>query len=721
MPLTIRDFQTAIQTGGDILKGRAQDSLKATGTGFKGTLVRWFSSSSKADNRGVMDNFVNAIRNQYGDECGTMAKTLLAGLRETGKPLTSMLASNVLNVVRMEKQKIEAHNNGLVDRLFANRDQLSDKSLDHIFALAAEEANFDGISPEKMDLENLKYTILDKIKTLSNENKTPLSMAQILDTAKSTIKEQLQAKKAIIDSFNKPEISQEKQALIKEIVLKNDFITSPSQIQEALGLVNDFKGALVACNKEAMTTTEMFNVFHGVMKNYQDALNRLNPDPNHPSIAPENFISFALELSLKTSGLSRENLQQIFQTLTSESGSAFINSLQFLGGEDQRAVEFITQMLTPVFLRKEMCVALMKELGMADTDMPDNVFGIGDYTQMNQVDGDILKIANNIKKEIEIKSDERLQELNTDSQQVKSQLYDIFNHPSCAGMKQEHFRYDTYKMLVRNAYPEILGNRDLSQPVPLSDVWRGVFGEDMPEGVTQENFADKLMETASTKLQAVLGEEKRVQLEHGMDMTSFLFASSLSGVSFSRALEIENGDKSITLSDLRINLAPSSLIDYNEENAYGLTVDTHRWKSPTSFEFVLPTGNRTIDPNAGVTQRRESIEKDDPLIQNILGNVGALCQTTEQQQRVCQFLTQMPTAMFRIYATPLGYHHDEHGPHNFKVEPGENGTVKVTIVSDPRLADTISEAKIVVTIDAKGDVVFNEFSINKWERISLED
>lgn len=157
--------------------------------------------------------------------------------------------------------------------------------------------------------------------------------------------------------------------------------------------------------------------------------------------------------------------------------------------------------------------------------------------------------------------------------------------------------------------------------------------------------------------------------------------------------------------------------NYVKSNAYGQTVDLHRWERPTQMNFEAAPGQlaSTLDPNdhPGLAQRAAggAPGTDDPVVVDLLHRIALTTQGRETQtQAVSIALTQASTTLFRLVAESWPMEKVppaiEHGAYTFIVTPQDNGDVTVRV----RPAAVMPfDGELQLTVSKEGVITTNEF------------
>ena len=269
-------------------------------------------------------------------------------------------------------------------------------------------------------------------------------------------------------------------------------------------------------------------------------------------------------------------------------------------------------------------------------------------------------------------------------------LAQVMTHPSVQAM--DRFNQTVFGWLIRGAAPELLSKAH-QQDTPLSaaDLWQAVMGEPPPQNLTEEGLAQRLLDTVSRRYLEVARHQNPDLRKDIANMQ--LFTGLNQGLSWQKTTELVNPRTTLRMSDFRIDVTLSSLAEYKLDNAYGQTVDLHRWADPTVFIFQGPESRETgrLDPNhhprLGERQTAgQDLRLDDPVVQDLLGRLRTLSGGHEPQaQRLSQFLTQASTVVLRMAGEAIGAPLSEHGAYTFTLSPGENGAVNVRIELAPNM------------------------------------
>ena len=263
--------------------------------------------------------------------------------------------------------------------------------------------------------------------------------------------------------------------------------------------------------------------------------------------------------------------------------------------------------------------------------------------------------------------------------QEKFSLSRVMDHPSVQSL--DGYEKQKFSWIIRGNTDSVLEQIGYAlDPPTVEDIWQSVFSEPAPEGVNHENLARKVIDGVNDRYMVAVEDQPRRPEEKEMALGMALNQ----GLSWQKAIDVSRPQATLRMEDFSVRTSLSSLKDYTMANAYGQTVDIHRWADPTRIVILDQKRQEqyALDPNhdSKLSQRNGSPTVDDPIITDLLGQLRESCGNSEKQvQRISQFLTQASTILFRIAGEAMGLAVGEHGAYTFTMTPGSDGAVDMRI------------------------------------------
>lgn len=261
------------------------------------------------------------------------------------------------------------------------------------------------------------------------------------------------------------------------------------------------------------------------------------------------------------------------------------------------------------------------------------------------------------------------------------------------------------RMVASNA-PELLAAQaGKGRELTPADIWEVVIGGKPPKGLKAENLGMSMFNHATAALLKLGTQTSQVAPE---SMELVIMGTLGLGVPFKTLLANVKPGGELTLDDVRFkdNFRLSSLENYQENTAYGLTTDFPRRKNEPvtnlpSMVLIQPDGGH---PTAYL-HLRVSEEDNKPelqLYQDIIDKCQDISDSDLQFRRVMQCLSQASTINMRILSELLpGQSLGEHDHTITQVKAQPNGDVLVEIDRGEHTRPLGGRMKILVAPDGK--------------------
>lgn len=238
--------------------------------------------------------------------------------------------------------------------------------------------------------------------------------------------------------------------------------------------------------------------------------------------------------------------------------------------------------------------------------------------------------------------------------------------------------------LIANSSHEILDymqSQDIEE-LSHSDLYKLILGKRAPRGYDSvANFGEILLNDYRSRYET-LYKKANPNVINAVFEGIYPVNMSL-GISPRKALDLLNPRAILDLSHIHQDMSLSSLADYNENNAFGLTVDFRRQNKDSTLVFKGVSGfDMSIKPH-DIPDRENNPQN--PEFNVIMHKVGTMTQSYAQFARVLQAFSQASMVMPRMYSTLFaGTMLDEHGNFETIATQRDDGVVVIDSHSDEK-------------------------------------
>jgi hypothetical protein len=218
------------------------------------------------------------------------------------------------------------------------------------------------------------------------------------------------------------------------------------------------------------------------------------------------------------------------------------------------------------------------------------------------------------------------------------------------------------------------------RPLSNAQTWEAVTGSDMPEGVTDADFCDRLYEACRDRY---LAEYRSRYPDVHEQIAESRFTSSLTNLLSPRKMLdiLTRPDAVLSLADTHIDMRMSSLRDYGPDTAYGLTTDFRRRHQDSVMTFQNNRGEAYHIRPVDIPQAQNTPEN--PAFREIINHVRAMTAGEAQCARVLQAFNQAGLINARMLGIAFGAGVSEHGEASVTAVQQQDGRVVVDIVAGP--------------------------------------
>lgn len=620
----------------------------------------------------------------------------------------------------------------------SHSDQLLDKLVDSLgLSHQLKELGLDNRTGRDFDIKMEFQQYLKKEMRNEPECKTTgLTRERINDIAAEKLTQFLESKTACLDEVQKLDIDNpEIKKSLALMIVETEALQSPEQVK-ALWHMHAAVDTLLTSIHENATPTHILNAFSEYQKTAGNVITNLPKEVR----TPQGDVAFryqAMNLGFAASLLSTEEKKTVFEAITSPKMQELSATLAYLQSSPLTQASG-SPLIMGIRNEIEGCKSqLAKHLGVEKPRLHGEVTTVSqDMKPLIEKGLDVLILSRDRNGDTmfgvstysdEIRRYEELSEKSSAHKHIyetiqsnhdwdyKDQylLAQVMEHPSSESVDQQDRM--AFNWLVRGASNDILlkAHAKAGKPLTAGEIWQAVIGEPIPQHVNEQNMIGSLVQEVEKRAVSAVKEQDHNAIEELAKMQ--LFNALFSGLSWQGAIEMIAPDAKLTMDHIHTSLTLSSLKEYTPENAYGQTVDIHRWHKPTEIRITHSDGEtHRIDPNdhEGLIARgQKTPDVNDPVIQDLMKNVRDLCKGHEPQvQRTSQFLTQASGILFRTAGTGMGLPIDEHGPYSFQLSSDENGAVHIRMDLPDRCPAT---GHLVATVHPDGSYRISEFAMQK--------
>jgi|YelNatPaOPRAMG01_1025707.scaffolds.fasta_scaffold01323_35 hypothetical protein len=370
--LRIGDFSSAALTGGYVRLGKsASGELVTYGKSIFGKIAAWVKAklhpgTAMEANRQVMQSFVKALKDRYGDGC-VLGKVDLSG----SKPLSARTIRRIIDLNEKQEATIRQFNK-------ATACYVAEGNFYNYVDIIRLEMNIP-LPTEvlaNLDHTNLSMHIMNKIKHMQGNPPKVITKKEAEAVAKEEIRKFLTAKNNIfiyIDSNQN--LSEEDKAILKEMVISFENIASPEHLdrlwnmkEQIINFINLIKSNPPASIRHVTTALEA--LAQEIAIKLTEAGESLRAKGK--LIEGSEFRDFraeVIQLAIKIGHLNRNEIENIYEFLSSGDALKLRGSLEAIESnpnstnEDQILATYMHKLF------EDMIPILGRLLGKTDNEI----------------------------------------------------------------------------------------------------------------------------------------------------------------------------------------------------------------------------------------------------------------------------------------------------------------------------------------------------------------
>lgn len=250
---------------------------------------------------------------------------------------------------------------------------------------------------------------------------------------------------------------------------------------------------------------------------------------------------------------------------------------------------------------------------------------------------------------------------------------------------------------IESSASDLLAALEANRGKPLSNrqIWDAMVGGPMPKGIRAEHFGGDLIRAAS-RMHIRLLQAAAPDMPQPL-MAASLMNNSTLGLSPKKLIALTRPHARVSLNDLSVPTSMGSLSGVDPRTAYGLVTDFRRRGANTVMQFEDRNGNSF--PTSPFAIPDEENTPEHPHFAEIIGRVRGMTHSEGQLARVLQCFSQAALIAPRVLSTCFpGVEFSEHGNFSVSAKEQRDGSVLVSIASDPALP-LVLDAQIRVGTD----------------------
>ncbi|MEJ5301207.1 MAG: regulator of G-protein signaling domain-containing protein [Thermodesulforhabdaceae bacterium] len=343
----IGDFNRAAQENGYVrLRGSGSEELVTYGKGIFGKTIAWLRTKLRPgtvvmeENRQVLQSFVKALKERYGDRC------ILRNIDLTGaKPLSARTIREITRANEAQEKAIRKFNHTIAHHAaFVGFDD------------CVEEIKLkQGIQLPSNSLAHARLSkeIMEAIEQLQGTPPRVISRKEAESVARRKIEEFLKAKKELLDYIKTKNLSEPEETILRELVMSQEditrehldfFMNAPTAREEATKLASLLK------HDPPPSAEHIIRALGELSKKVSLALEQTGKsNKTIPGTDIISLVSKCIQLAMQTTPSSREKAENIYKFFSSTEGLKLIATLRAIsfgdvpsasGGKERAAIMY---------------------------------------------------------------------------------------------------------------------------------------------------------------------------------------------------------------------------------------------------------------------------------------------------------------------------------------------------------------------------------------------
>ncbi len=552
------------------------------------------------------------------------------------------------------------------------------------FDEAARVADLTGIDPDSVRAGAMYLPARDACAEWMAANPGPVDPARLRDVVMRSIADSLGALKATLDGIDAlPEpqgrgmergaFSAGEKAVMKEVA-QSTGLRDLDLVVRLAEIARDKASGLKTLCREQNTGKTLSEGVVELASSFMPLARRL---AEHPVPGSEEALGGMLKMTVGFSGLGRDELGRMFESLDGALGQQVSGSFNYCREIDDSAAP---AMLAATRVMEELRMEVGRRL---DTRLETEPFFFQQtVTELGHIGGEVMDSINRLRprafSDLDIALGRVTPPLGTAQMET---LRGIADRLALSVPLESRF---LLPYVMQGNARALLAAQDASgdRPLSASQIWRAVTGHSAPWNLKENALGGRLLGHVFSTYERALRAACPDALER--QGSALVFGAFNLGVPFPKLLELTRPGARLTQDDVALDLGMSSLKDYGPENAYGLTTDFRR-RGRNTVMLMESADGRGMRTQPIDIPDEENVATH-PLFTALIDHVRSMTVSPGQMARTLQAFSQAALIMPRVLSTTFpGVQFSEHGDFSVTAVQQQDSTVTVDIDSDPNL------------------------------------
>ena len=577
------------------------------------------------------------------------------------------------------------------------------------FDEAARTMDLTGIEPDTVRAGSMYLAARDACDEWMKAHPGPVDPAQLRAVAMRSLADSLGALKTTLDGIDAlPEpqgpgthpgaFTAREKAVMKDMAMATGLRDLDLIVRLAETAREKASGLKALCREQ--NTAKSFS--EGVVELTTSFMPLARHLAEHPVPNSEEALGGMLMMTAGFSGLGREELGRMFESLNGELGQQVSGAFNYCREVDGAAKP---AMLAATRVMEELRMEAGSRLGIRVERDP--FFFQQTVSEAGDIGGEVMANINRLRprtfSDLDIALGRVTPALNAAQMET---LRGIAGRLDASAPQESRF---LVPYLVQGNARALLAAQDASGGRPLSapQIWRAVTGHSAPLALLEGGLGRRLLDHVHTSYNRALSiacPDMHPTLRQHSVLNAFTM-----GIPFPKLMDLTRPGARLSQDDIGLDLGMSSLKDYGPENAYGLTTDFRRRGQNTVMRFESSDGRvlRTSPFHIPDSENKPT----HPHFRQMMDHAQSMSASPAQKARILQAFSQAALIMPRVLsATFPGVQFSEHGNFSVTATQREDNSVVVNIDSDPGLPLKFHQQYI---IEPNGDHRCSEFAMER--------
>ena len=552
------------------------------------------------------------------------------------------------------------------------------------FDEAARATDLTGISPDTLRAGCMYLAARDACAEWMAANPGLVDPARLREVAMRSIADSLGALKTTLDGIDAlPEpqgrgpdrgaFSVREKGVMKDMVMATGLRDADLIIRLAEAAREKSSGIKILCLDE--NTDKSFS--EGVVELATSFMPLARHLSEHPVPGSEDALSGMLMMAVGFSGLGREELGRMFESLDGGLGQRVSGAFNYCREVDDSARP---SMFAATRVMEELRMEAGSRLGIRVEREP--FFFQQTVSEVGDIGGEVMTNINGLRRDTFSDLDIALGRVtpHLNAAQMET-LRGIAGRLEVSVPQESRF---LIPYLMQGNARALLAAQDANggQPLSASQIWRAVTRHSAPWTLKENALGGRLLGHVVSTYDRALGISCP-DMDPVLREQSVLSAFNM-GLSFPKLMDLTRPGARLTQDDIGLDLGMSSLKDYGPGNAYGLVTDFRRRGRNTVMRMESADGRGMQTQPFGIPDA-ENVPTH-PMFTALIAHVRSMTASSAQMARTLQAFSQAALVMARVMSTTFpGVQFSEHGDFSVTAVQREDNTVTVDIDSDPAL------------------------------------